>query len=261
MRLQQQRHLTAAAQCMLYALVLFYTFRTTEAYCWEPGWNPYFTEAPRVEQVTISTVRISWKDIVARRECADSFLVKYWQLNMPQGYKLTDMVKTDQNFIEVEVVPKVPYNFQAVAREDKGPVMGVDWNKAPIVSFKTSRLNREVKEEPEPEVDLSTRQPYATSTSTLSPIAERGKAGVVFQGITVELLAIIVVGGFIVILIIIGLIYKCFRSKSVDSSDLDDDPEDPDGKGGGVDDGDASDKDDFDEFGETDNLKANMDDL
>jgi len=243
------------AQCKLYVLVLFYTLPSTEGYCWEPGMNPYFKKAPRVEQVTISTVRISWKGLVGRRECADSFLVKYWQQNMPQPYTLTDDVQTDVNFIEVEVIPKVPYNFQAVAREDKGPLFGVDWNKAPIVSFRTSRLNREVKEEPEPEVDLSTRQPYATSTSTLSPIAERGKAGVVFQGVTVELLAIIIVGGFIVVLILIGLVYKCLRRKSVESSDMDDDPEDP------ADPADNSDKEDFDDFDEADKLKANADDL
>jgi len=245
----ENRHHILIARC-LYSLVLFYTFRTSDAYCWEPGKNPYFTAAPRVEQVTISKVRISWQGIVAKRECADAFLVKYWQLNMPSGFELTELVKPDVNFIEVEVVPKVPYNFEAVAREDKGPVLGVDWNKSPTVSFKTSRLNREFKEVPEPETDLSTRQPYKTSTTTLSPIVERGQAGLVFKGITVELMAIIIVSGFIVLLIGVGLVYKCLRTKSVsDSSDLDDVE---DGAGGGAD----SDKEDLDTAHETDNLKA-----
>jgi len=274
------------AQCLLYSTMLFNTFRTSAAYCWEPGMNPYFGQAPRVEQVNLSTVRISWKDAVEKRWCVDHFLVKYWQTNMPTGYKLTELVTPDVNFIEVEVVPKVPYNFMAVAREDKGPVMGIDWNKSPIVKFKTSRLNHQVEvPPPSPEIDVSTRQPPPSTSTTHSPLVERGEPGVVFQGITVELLAIIVVSGFIVILIIISLVYKCLRTKSVlDSTDLDEE-EDDDAtgvEGGGIDaelggvaagrgvaikvysaedDDDDDDDEDEDYSVETDKLRANSPDL
>lgn len=42
--------------------------------------------------------------------------------------------------IPVQVIPKVDYQFQAVAREDKGPIGGVDWNKSPIAEFRTTSL-------------------------------------------------------------------------------------------------------------------------
>lgn len=241
----QNRNHILIARC-LYSLALFYTFRTSDAYCWEPGKNPYFTAAPRVEQVSISKVRLSWKGIVGQRKCVDAFLVKYWHSSMPSGFQLTDLVKPDINFIEIEVVPKVPYNFEVVAREDKGPLLGVDWNKSAMVQFRTSRLNQLVEEVPEPEVDLSTRHAYVPPPTTISPLTERGQPGLVFQGVTVELMAIIIVSSFIVLLILVGLVYKCFQTKSVDSSD-DDVEENAVDK--------DSDREDFD-ADETDNLKA-----
>ena len=42
----------------------------------------------------------------------------------------------------MKVVPKVDYQFQAVAREDKGPIVGIDWNKSPLTDFKTSMHNK-----------------------------------------------------------------------------------------------------------------------
>ena len=41
------------------------------------------------------------------------------------------------------MTPKITYQFQAVAREDKGVIGGIDWNKSPTVEFKTSTGNRE----------------------------------------------------------------------------------------------------------------------
>ncbi len=54
------------------------------AYCWEPGKNPDFTGPPKVEQVDMRTVRVSWFGLVKQRKCADQFLVKFWQRNSPQ---------------------------------------------------------------------------------------------------------------------------------------------------------------------------------
>lgn len=56
-----------------------------QAYCWEPGKNPSFTGPPVVEQVDIRQVRVSWFGLVSQRNCADQFLVKYWQKTSPQG--------------------------------------------------------------------------------------------------------------------------------------------------------------------------------
>ena len=47
----------------------------------------------------------------------------------------------------------------------------------------------------------------------LGVFQERGTPGVVLNGaLTVELLAIIVVCGFILAIIVVGIVYKCFRS-------------------------------------------------
>jgi len=236
-------------------LLLYTCISSSEAFCWQIGHNPSFNAAPIVEQVTLSKVRVSWKGIVNQRNCVDQFLVKYWQTSMPQGYETTELVSSDVNFVEVVVSPKVPYNFQAVAREDKGPIRGVDWNKSPIVKFRTSRLNEQVEDEPPPapETDLVTHPPYPLPSSTPSPLQERGQKGVVIANITVEVLAIILVCGFIVILLFIGLIYKCFRRKSIyDSTEQDDDVV----SGGSVA---LKDDDDVEAGEETEELKARTD--
>ena len=56
----------------------------TYAYCWEPGRNPTFSGPPRVSQIDFSTVFVEWKNLVSEVECADQFIVKYWQPNRPQ---------------------------------------------------------------------------------------------------------------------------------------------------------------------------------
>jgi hypothetical protein len=45
-----------------------------------------FTGPPKVEQIDLATVRVSWEGLVTQRECADQFLVKYWQRTNPQSY-------------------------------------------------------------------------------------------------------------------------------------------------------------------------------
>ena len=55
-----------------------------------------------------------------------------------EGYRLSEKVDNLVNFTDIEVTPKVPYMFQAIAREDKGAVGGVEYNKSPAVLFKTS---------------------------------------------------------------------------------------------------------------------------
>ena len=154
------------------------------------------------------------------------------------------------------MIPKVPYQFQVVAREDKGPVLGVDYNKSPRIEFKTSSRRDDSNFVPPKETDIATQVPpqpdYFTTPSSLEDkLEERGPQGVVFNGLTIELLAVIVVGGFIVLIILIGIVYKCFRTKSVSTEYSD--PEDA------ADDlPDLSDREDF-EAGEADDLKPHRD--
>ena len=54
----------------------------------------------------------------------------------------TGQVETDVDSIDITVMPKIMYKFQAAAREDKGIIGGVNWNKSPAVEFKTSSNHR-----------------------------------------------------------------------------------------------------------------------
>jgi len=223
----KQYHLVEWLHCLA-VLVLGSGVRLTHGYCWQAGANPYFIDKPSIQQVSLSKVRISWEGIVEERECADQFLVKYWQTNMPQGFKLSDTVPTDRNHIDVEVIPKVPYQFQVVAREDKGPVLGVDYNKSELREFKTSSLNHESDYVPPKDSEVVvTPAPQPEGPTTASPLEERTQQGVDFNGsLTIVLLAVIVVSSFIGLISFISLIvYRCIcGSKSVSAgySDPDD---------------------------------------
>ena len=91
-------------------------------------------------QVNLTTVRVSWKNVVKNRECTDQFLVKYWPRDRPSEYEATDMVRNTENSSDVNVTPEIAYKFQAVAREDKGLIGGIIWNKSPIVEYMTTTL-------------------------------------------------------------------------------------------------------------------------
>jgi len=132
-------------------LLLFFLTQDVHSYCWQVGWNPSFSSAPKIEQINLATVRVSWDGIINNRECVDQFLVKYWmirgirmtknarhQRGWTEGFMLSDQVDNNINFTDIEVTPKVPYMFQAIAREDKGSVGGVEYNKSPAILFQTS---------------------------------------------------------------------------------------------------------------------------
>jgi len=128
-------------------------------YCWQPGKNPGFNGTPKVEQVDIRTVKVSWKGITTQTECADQFLVKYWESTSPLDYHLSDPVNNDKFSTVIRVTPKVKYVFEVIAREDKGAIAGVDYNRAENVEFKTSMRNVEVtiEEDPEPIIITPTK--------------------------------------------------------------------------------------------------------
>ena len=197
-----------------------------EAYCWEPGKNPYFTGPPIVKQVDIQTVRVSWFGLVEMRECTDQFLVKYWQKIDPQGYKLTELVNPQVNSIDIKVAPKVDYEFQAVAREDKGSIAGVDWNKSPIAVFKTSAYNTEVTDKPEkidnPVVHV---QPSVDPNPQQDGVRKREEPDKV--ALSIELIAIIVVCSVVFLLIVVGVVYKLACAQKSEE-DIEDDEEEDD---------------------------------
>ena len=67
-------------------------------YCWQIGWNPYFTGPPVLRQVDISTISVSWKGLVKNLECADQFVVKYWPIRNPNDYKVNSEINIILNW-------------------------------------------------------------------------------------------------------------------------------------------------------------------
>ena len=137
------------ASMMYQTLIKFFTIITinvvskTNAYCWQPGKNPSFTGKPTVAQIDLSTVMVKWNNLVSKVECVDQFLVKYWRDN-PNEYEETSFLPKHVFFISVKVIPRVEYTFEVIAREDKG-ILGVDYNRAEKIKFKTSKYNTDVK--------------------------------------------------------------------------------------------------------------------
>ena len=127
-------------RCFTLVLVGLALITESAGYCWEPGRNPGFKDQPTVQQIAIDKVRLSWGETVETRECADQFLVKYWIKNQgPDKYQSTEMVNNTADSIDIKVVPRITYMFEVVARESKPGLLGVDWNRAPVVEFTTSR--------------------------------------------------------------------------------------------------------------------------
>merc|ERR1712223_1263831 len=182
------------------------------------------TGPPVVQQVNLRTVRVTWEGLIEEVECADQFLVKYWQKNTPQSWILTELLKTDQFTIDIEIIPKVDYVYQVIAREDKGSIAGIDYNS-------------EVK--PSPKVPTPVSSPVApeypsddlpTDSSQNEPEKEgavgKENAAIPMAGLSIELLAIIVVCSIVLLLILVGLIYKLACAKK--SEDIEDDEDDDD---------------------------------
>ena len=199
-----------------------------DSYCWQPGWNPKFIGPPKVRQIDLRTVQVSWQGLVAKIECADQFLVKYWQKNDPQNYVLSPLVPTSQFSIVLEVVPKVEYTFQAIAREDKGSVAGIEYNRSPDVDFKTSRVNAVIEPVvPDPAFETPVVSPpgddLGKATPTNAIVLQDEDQGL---GLSVEMIAIIIVCCVVLVLIIVGIIYKMACGKKVEELDEEDDDED-----------------------------------
>ena len=213
-------------------LAFFYTLLPSAAhgYCWQAGFNPGFSDAPTIQQVKIDTVRISWTDIVEHRACVDQFLVKYWQKSAPHEYISSELVSPVVNYIDIKVVPKVPYQFQAVAREDKGLIRGINWNKSPIIEFRTSIHNQEVAMDDVPpnhggaveekvEADgvdgdgMFIKREQEGEDGKVEVVTQQGQqqaGGRKFQvaGMSLETLVVVIVAGAVVLLVVLGLIFK-----------------------------------------------------
>ena len=211
------------------------------AYCWQAGQNPYFTAIPIVQQVDLQTVRVTWEGIVEYEKCVDNYLVKYWQKSNPQGYKMTELIDKQHYTSDIIITPKINYVFQVIAREDKGGVLGIDYNKSAQREFKTSAYNSNVKPTTPKPAQEPAVAPKATgtdngniespdSTQDLQVVKEEN-SGKLLAGFTIELIAIIIVCSIVLLLILVGLVYKLTCAKKTEDIDDDDDEDEHDDDG------------------------------
>jgi len=122
-------------------IILGATLPDCNAYCALLGQNPGFSAPPKVEQISLTSVRVSWEGLVTRIDCADQFIVKSWNARNPNDYQMSDLLPVTQfSYTVTDLVPNQDYVFQAVAREDKG-ILGKDWNKSLHAYYKTTSSN------------------------------------------------------------------------------------------------------------------------
>lgn len=162
--------------------------------------NPGFTSPPRVQQVSLTSVRVDWLGLVTRIDCADQFIVKSWNVHNPNDYHMSDLLPLDQfSYIVMDLVPNQDYVFQAVAREDKG-ILGKDWNKSPGAQYRTNSQNPTVAPSPRDRQTGPTRLlPAGGAEARASPKA-------------LFTLGAIVVGILLGVLVIVGIVWNIIQS-------------------------------------------------
>ena len=100
---------------LLVAVMVMVRLPSVEGYCAGLGANPGFRGPPLVEQVTLTSVRVTWSGLVTRKECADQFIVKSWLARNPNDYKMSNLLPTTQfSFVVRDLVPNQDYVFQVV---------------------------------------------------------------------------------------------------------------------------------------------------
>ncbi len=193
---------------LLLSCLLASSSSTVRGYCWGAGKNPGFSSKPRVTQLALDRVRVSWRGLVTQEECADNYVVKYWPRHSPGEYDITRVVPRGTYEVEVEVTPKLVYQFQAVAREEKGVIGGVDWNKSPSTSFRTSKGGDEVEEDvaAAPTEDDPPAQAVGRAVTTATSSGNKNRRTVL--GLGLEVFVVVVVLALLLVLVVVGLLYR-----------------------------------------------------
>jgi len=98
------------------------------SYCWTPNINP-FTGPPDTERLEGSTVRVTWENVFPTGpECSEvEFLIKSHPLEAPSNYKLSDLTLKGKRTAVLAVPPGEDFIFQVIARENKGPGIGIEY--------------------------------------------------------------------------------------------------------------------------------------
>lgn len=215
-------------------------------YCFGAGYNPWFSGPPVVEQVTLTSVRVSWHGLLQQSQCADNILVKHYKGIQSNDYQISDPLDVTVNtYIVHDISPNQEYTYQVIAREEKG-LLGVDYNRGEKTTFTTNKHNRdkglEVKPDDVLQVRVNTETGEDGGEEKLLPNkdgviptysdSQRTKAIVV--GLQVEVFMGIIVGVLVISVVAVGLIYNCVKKKGpekdleLNSSMYDDDDEEGD---------------------------------
>eukprot|EP00092_Neocalanus_flemingeri_P015640 GFUD01016929.1.p1 GENE.GFUD01016929.1~~GFUD01016929.1.p1 ORF type:complete len:228 (+),score=74.31 GFUD01016929.1:149-832(+) len=113
----------------------------TSSYCMQTSANPSWVGAPTVEQVSLTSVRVSWHGLLKRGDCADNLLVKHFPVGRSSDYILSlPLSVSNNNYTVQELQPGKAYTYQVIAREEKG-LLGVDYNRSPKTNFTTQEKN------------------------------------------------------------------------------------------------------------------------
>jgi len=236
-------------------------------YCFGAGYNPWWSGPPIVEQLSLTSVRVSWHGLLQEAQCADNIMVKHFKGINSNDYKISDPLDVSVNtYIVHDLSPNQEYTYQVIAREEKG-LLGVDYNRGEKTRFTTSKRNRqqglEVKQDDPIQVRMdpkpseqggkgreSRQGNQEHSRSQVSPVYsdnQRTKAKV--AGLEIEVLMGVIVAVLVVTVIGVGLLYNCFKKKGpekdleLNSSMYADDDEDEDGD----EDGDGEEEDKFED--------------
>jgi len=208
----------------------------SKSYCSTPGWNPKLTGPPIVEQLSMTSVRVSWAGLLETSVCADFLKVKHWRgMNIDKWWMSDQLTVDTTSYIVRNLVPNVPYTFQVIAAEDKGYFLGfhigIDYNRGPKTSFIIKSKQKQVKaDDPIPNetttadwMDLETRSGLESNqalkakssdqTEASDNVMERIEDGIaqLLAGENPELLVGLIVGGLVLVVLLVGLVYNCVQ--------------------------------------------------
>jgi len=115
------------------------------SYCSAWGRNPQIIGPPVLEQMSLTSVRVSWQGLLEQPECADKIVVKHFKGSERLNYKISEKMPVSVNsYIVRHLTPHTTYTYQVIAVEDKGKwgVPRIDYNRGPKASFTTTLKNR-----------------------------------------------------------------------------------------------------------------------
>ena len=103
--------------------------------------DPSFTEAPRIDQIDLHSVKVSWDGLLEKEECADGMIVKWWRSSLSSiYYNISDKLPVNRTEFSVRnLYKKEEYTFQVIAFENEGWMSPIKYNYSPKRTFKTSQ--------------------------------------------------------------------------------------------------------------------------